>query len=381
MPALKRKAYAYVTNRDRLLVFSHPHAPEAGIQVPAGTIEPGEHPRDAVLREAREETGLDGLQVLRFLGDDVRDMRDIGKDEVHHRYFFHLACDGDPPARWRNHEISADDRGATDPPPLFELFWADLPGGVPPLLADHDRMLRWLVEVMGLAGYHPPSRVAASPDDPDLRERLAHVRFLGGPPDAGKSTVAQLLVERHGVQRYTFDNWAPRHAARMDPAAQSALHAFCMASMDERWMLPTPEQMADQAIRLWTERFWMMIEDLLALPSEPLVLAEGPGLFPECVARVIARPDQAIWLLPTEEFKCASALRRDKPQIRHGTSDPERATRNWLARDLLFGEHLHEAVERFGLASLLVDGERSAEQIAEAVEAHFGWSQPTEETR
>ncbi len=33
MPATKRKAFAYVTNRDRLLVLSHPNAPEAGPEV------------------------------------------------------------------------------------------------------------------------------------------------------------------------------------------------------------------------------------------------------------------------------------------------------------------------------------------------------------
>jgi hypothetical protein len=281
-------------------------------------------------------------------------MRDVGKEEVHHRYFFHLACDGDPPERWRRHEPSASEL-ALDARPLFELFWADLPDGVPPLLADHDRMLRWLVELMGLAEYRPPARVAAAPD-PSLPQALAHVRFLGGPPDAGKSTVAQLLVDRHRLQRYTFDNWAPRHVARMDPTRQPALHAFCMASMDERWVLPTPEQMAAQAIQLWNERFWMMVGDLLALPREPVILAEGPGLFPACAAQVIADHGQAIWLLPTREFKLASAARRDKPQMRHGISDHARAAENWLARDVLLGEHVRREVARLGLPSVVVDG-------------------------
>jgi 8-oxo-dGTP pyrophosphatase MutT (NUDIX family) len=43
------------------LIFSHPDYPEAGLQVPAGTLEPGEHPEAGVLREAYEETGLTGF--------------------------------------------------------------------------------------------------------------------------------------------------------------------------------------------------------------------------------------------------------------------------------------------------------------------------------
>jgi 8-oxo-dGTP pyrophosphatase MutT (NUDIX family) len=62
------KVVAYITQGDKLLVFSHPHHPGAGIQVPAGTIKAGEAPEEAVLREAYEETGLDKLKLRAFLG-------------------------------------------------------------------------------------------------------------------------------------------------------------------------------------------------------------------------------------------------------------------------------------------------------------------------
>jgi 8-oxo-dGTP pyrophosphatase MutT (NUDIX family) len=48
-----------------LALFQHPHA---GIQIPAGTVNPGETPEAAALREAAEETGLTGLTLLRSLG-------------------------------------------------------------------------------------------------------------------------------------------------------------------------------------------------------------------------------------------------------------------------------------------------------------------------
>jgi 8-oxo-dGTP pyrophosphatase MutT (NUDIX family) len=42
--------------------------PRTGVQVPAGTCRPGEDPRDAVLRETREETGRDCFEVRAALG-------------------------------------------------------------------------------------------------------------------------------------------------------------------------------------------------------------------------------------------------------------------------------------------------------------------------
>ena len=91
---IRHRAYAYITNGSRLLLFTHPEAPEAGIQVPAGTIEPGENPQGAVMREAKEETGLTKLRCERFLAQDTRDMRDCGRDELQHRWFFHLSIEG-----------------------------------------------------------------------------------------------------------------------------------------------------------------------------------------------------------------------------------------------------------------------------------------------
>lgn len=48
-----------------LLLFQHPYA---GIQIPAGTIEPGESPESAALREAAEETGLTEFAAVQPLG-------------------------------------------------------------------------------------------------------------------------------------------------------------------------------------------------------------------------------------------------------------------------------------------------------------------------
>jgi len=63
------KVTAFITrnhpNSSDLLLFRHP---TAGIQIPAGTVEPDETPEQAVFREAFEETGLDNLQIVRYLG-------------------------------------------------------------------------------------------------------------------------------------------------------------------------------------------------------------------------------------------------------------------------------------------------------------------------
>ena len=150
MPNPTRKAFAYITHHDRLLVFRHPSVADAGIKVPAGSVRAGERPEDAVMREAHEETGLSDLVLVRPLGERQRDMSGFGLDEMHHRYFFHLGCRSEPPITWQHYEL--DPSVGSSAPILFESFWARLPDGVPTLIADHDEQIPHLIEMLAAEG-------------------------------------------------------------------------------------------------------------------------------------------------------------------------------------------------------------------------------------
>jgi 8-oxo-dGTP diphosphatase len=121
MPRRKHvaKALVYITQGDKLLVFRQPDCPEAGTQIPGGTVEAGEALEVAALREAHEETGLSGLVVRSYLGSAEYELKvDVGPP--HLRHFFHLAYAGTSPARWDHVELTPSLPVA---PPRFELWW------------------------------------------------------------------------------------------------------------------------------------------------------------------------------------------------------------------------------------------------------------------
>ena len=124
----RNRVHAYITHENRLLVFEHVNS-DAGIQVPAGTVEADEAPELAVMREASEETGLTDLTLQSKLGDFEHDMREFGVEEIQHAWFYHLACDETPPDRWDRDETG----GGTADPIRFRLYWVSLPDGVPRL--------------------------------------------------------------------------------------------------------------------------------------------------------------------------------------------------------------------------------------------------------
>lgn len=139
MTPIRHKVYGYITHQNRLLIFRHIDFPEAGIQVPGGTVHTGEDLKTAVLREATEETGLNQLSIVNYLGEQIRDMNDVGRDEIHHRHFYHLLYEEIPPDRWQHDETDPSDGG---PAPIhLEFFWATLPDQIPELICDQGIML------------------------------------------------------------------------------------------------------------------------------------------------------------------------------------------------------------------------------------------------
>lgn len=201
---------------------------------------------------------------------------------------------------------------------------------------------------------------------------FAHILWIGGASDAGKTTVARLLAERHRWQWYPCDFHEHNHLiARADPERQPAIYAEFQKSVEERWIQPTPEGLFQGVLETNDERLPMILDDLRAMPQRPMILVEGPRLFPKLVAPLLTSPHQAVWLMPTPEFARESAERRDKPQGRFETSDPERYRENFLRRDALLAEYIRREVTESGLTLIEVDGSRSPDEVADQIDAHF----------
>ncbi|QDT40916.1 NUDIX domain protein [Gimesia alba] len=124
----RNRVFTYITNGDHLLVFDHVDFPNAGTQIPGGTVERCETPEAAALREAREETGLGSLSIRSFIANETVDLTPFGKPETINGWFYHLQYDGERKDCWRHTEQTPGD-GNLDPI-LFELYWISLEGTI-----------------------------------------------------------------------------------------------------------------------------------------------------------------------------------------------------------------------------------------------------------
>jgi 2-phosphoglycerate kinase len=203
-----------------------------------------------------------------------------------------------------------------------------------------------------------------------LTQALSHILWIGGATDSGKSTVAQKLGERHQLQVYHYDRRDSAHHEQLATTIP-AYRAFLDASLDERWVYPEPEDLLQRSLQSFRDRFPLVIDDLLAFSNDQRIVAEGFGLLPELLAPLLSKPAQAIWFVPTEEFKWVSMQRRGKPSFGPQTSNPERAKTNLFTRDRLLAAYLKKQATQYDCAVVEVDGSRSADEMTDLIERHF----------
>jgi len=206
----------------------------------------------------------------------------------------------------------------------------------------------------------------------DLRDALAHVLWIGGGPQAGKTTLSRLLAGKWDLKIYNLDWHGVReHETRPTPA----IAAFAAQSMDERWALPEVADLVTRAIEFWESNFELVIGDLLAMPRGRTIVAEGPRALPWCVAPTIRSPRQAIFLVPTRERRETVATRRWGPgQIERfpGIKDREGALAKHAQRDALLDERIEASCRDLGLRCERVDGSRDLDASIALLEEQFG---------
>ena len=211
-----------------------------------------------------------------------------------------------------------------------------------------------------------------------IAQALSHVLWIAGSPCSGKSTISHTITRIYVFLDYHVDAWARNHFARRIAAGDAEAQAFLNMSVDQRWIERPVEVLVHETIESWTRDFSLVLEDLLALPNESIIVAEG-NFFPACVAPYLSHPHQAIWLTPTAAF-CEQARRQKRAELtrrqqRHGVynegSDPERRLRSLIGRDQHLARYVRRQAEELNLPCYEVDGSRSLEELTELVERHF----------
>jgi hypothetical protein len=207
-----------------------------------------------------------------------------------------------------------------------------------------------------------------------IAQRLTHVRWIAGGTGAGKSTVARILAARTGAVVYHGDRAEHDWVSRCTPWDHPVMYANRQFSKEDRATQTAEERFARMASR-HGETIGFVIEELLALPKDRPVIVDWFGNAPRDVCPLLTWPGQAVFLLPTKEFR--------KGTLGTRYADPDRALANWgsadvvvalvnrLGRDELWDAVVRRQAEELGLPVIDIDGTRDAESVADDLVPRF----------
>ncbi len=140
---LKRKVLAYITKGEgaerQILVFEQKDNPDAGLQVPGGTIEKDELLLDALYREIEEETGIQRSDLELKGKVNKTNYFPEHKNVIYERNIFHLAFIGEEHDSWE-HRV---DGGGKDDGMTFYHRWVSV-DDLPELAANQDQAIDFI---------------------------------------------------------------------------------------------------------------------------------------------------------------------------------------------------------------------------------------------
>ncbi|GKV67041.1 MULTISPECIES: NUDIX hydrolase [Sporosarcina] len=144
MKRIKRKVLAYITKGEgrhrKLLVYEQTDQPEAGLQVPGGTIERNELLLDALYREIEEESGI--LRDELILEGKVKSSKFFPEDKnvIYERTIFHFSYVGTKDENEWEYRVEGEGKDAGL---LFSYRWMPL-NAVPKLAAKQGEAIEYI---------------------------------------------------------------------------------------------------------------------------------------------------------------------------------------------------------------------------------------------
>lgn len=197
--------------------------------------------------------------------------------------------------------------------------------------------------------------------------------WIGGSPCSGKSTIAEMLINKYGYKYYKCDDHLDDYIKTGVKDKITIMEKFNSMNLDETWLRDVDEQVNDE-ILFYNEAFKFVLKDLRVNSSMQKTIVEGAGLMPHLIEAYGISSKRYVSIIPTKEFQVEKySLREWVKEYLKNCSDPEKAFSNWMERDAKFAQKVRTDAEDRRQMLIINDGKKSIENIFSEISRYWGF--------
>lgn len=192
------------------------------------------------------------------------------------------------------------------------------------------------------------------------------VVLIGGPPGAGKTTLARSVAARLGFLSTTVDDIVTAARQLTDAASQPDLHRSGGAGPVDYFTTGPPERLVADAVAL-QEVMWPVLADLIRrhLTDKGPIVLDWWLFHPDRVVELSSPAVGSVWL--HIDPVALDQRERSLTDFRAGASDPETMHANFMHRSLWRNELVRARATALGLPLVHQPGARSVEDLTDEV--------------
>lgn len=198
-----------------------------------------------------------------------------------------------------------------------------------------------------------------------------NIYYIGGSPCAGKSSVAEILSKKHDLYYFKTDDFLDRYMQTGARKGYSVCRKVTSMNAEQVWMREPLVQCREE-FDIYREIFELVATDLKLIDWKGGIITEGAVYLPELMKQSGISDSRYISITPAKEFQITHYRERDfVPLVLEGSSDKEKAFRNWMDRDILFAQEVQRQCQKENYVSVINDGTMEMDELANLVAAHF----------
>ncbi len=200
---------------------------------------------------------------------------------------------------------------------------------------------------------------------------MSEIYYIGGSPCSGKSSIAEMLVQKYSFQYFKQDDFLDEYMKKGASEEHDLFKKVLLMSMEEMWMRDPSEQCHEE-ISLYEIMLAYSMNNISAFSQDKPIIAEGAGFLPHLVKSMNVDKSHYICIVPTKEFQVSAYSKRE--WIVHylsDCSDKDRAFANWMDRDALLAEKVLKDAKNLDYQHLIVDGTSGIDENFAFVEKVF----------